>query len=444
MSRGPERLAVVYDMGAASPREIVRGLSPLGEIVFLVPRSAHTAQVWPILKQLAPVVALTGRLDLDLPRVRDTAPTAILTFSEGMLQTTATLAARLGLLFHDEDTTLVLTDKVHQRQRLRETGVDDLRTADLRAADQWDAAVAHVGLPAVVKPVQGGASRDTHLVTDPHTGRTIVRDLFARAPESHIQVEEFLAGTPRGRFGDYVSVESIANGNEVTHIAVTGKFPLLAPFRESGRLWPNQLTAAEERAVADLAARTLRALGVRCGLTHTEIKLTPHGPRVIEVNGRLGGFVHELAQVAGAPNLITLAGRSALKHPVDYASPALDGVYFLHHNLAPTRHCTLVGVFGADRARSVPGIDGYRMLMPLGAPLDRGVMTQELDTLWGKAGDHDALWATFDAALEELSFDFRFPDGASRLSAHELIGMADSPSTTGDTEKYDGRTIWSG
>ena len=46
----------------------------------------------------------------------------------------------------------------------------------------------------------------------------------------------------------------------------------------------------------DIASMAIKALGVRVGFLHTEIKLTPDGPRIIEVNGRLGGSVAEMAK----------------------------------------------------------------------------------------------------------------------------------------------------
>ncbi|MBP5942800.1 hypothetical protein F3K43_48850 [Streptomyces sp. LBUM 1476] len=65
---------------------------------------------------------------------------------------------------------------------------------------------------------------------------------------------------------------------EVRVLAVTGKPALLPPFRETGQFWPSHLPAPEVAALGSLAADAVRALGVRSGITHTEIKLTPHGP----------------------------------------------------------------------------------------------------------------------------------------------------------------------
>lgn len=50
--------------------------------------------------------------------------------------------------------------------------------------------------------------------------------------------------------------------------------------------------------VLELAGAALRALGITDGVTHVEIELTSDGPRLIEVNGRMGGYVHALLRAA--------------------------------------------------------------------------------------------------------------------------------------------------
>ena len=50
-------------------------------------------------------------------------------------------------------------------------------------------------------------------------------------------------------------------------------------------------------------ATGIEALGVSTGCLHTEVKFTPDGPEIIEVNGRVGGGVPEmLERAAGSPS----------------------------------------------------------------------------------------------------------------------------------------------
>ena len=63
----------------------------------------------------------------------------------------------------------------------------------------------------------------------------------------------------------------------------------------------------------ELAERAARALGVDVGCLHTEIKLTIDGPRVIEVNGRLGGGIPEMLELASGVSLFNVAARVAVE-----------------------------------------------------------------------------------------------------------------------------------
>jgi hypothetical protein len=418
-------IVVTYDTGAVSPQEIAHGLDGLGPLVFLVPDTAHVRRVREVLDHLGTVLPLTHQADADTAVIRALQPAAMLTFSESLLRTTAMLAHTAGLPFHDMQTAQVLTDKRLQRQRLRDAGVDDVRYHPLTSAHDWPAAAAHVGLPAVIKPVHGAASRHTHLVTDLATGARLLGEIFdsrhTGAPAPLMTAEEYLGGVPDLPFGDYVSVESLCEEDTVHHVAVTGKFPLSPPFREVGRFWPALLRPDEREAVLRLTTRALHALGVIVGLTHTELKLTAAGPRIIEVNGRLGGHVNGLARTATRTDLVRMAGLRALGRPQRTAVTMPEQVHFQLHGLAPTVPCRLAGVHGAARVRQMPGITGYRGFVPVGELLPGGVPTLEMDVLWGAASDHQAMRDVLDQALPQLTYEFALPDGPRRVNAAELL-----------------------
>ena len=129
----------------------------------------------------------------------------------------------------------------------------------------------------------------------------------ATAPD--MVLEEYIADTAPclgEGFANYLSVESVVSAGVVEHFAVTGRFPLAPPFRETGFFIPADLTPTQRAAALDVASAAVRAVGVETGCLHTEIKFTPDGPRVIEVNGRLGGgvpLILEMATGASAPRL---------------------------------------------------------------------------------------------------------------------------------------------
>jgi biotin carboxylase len=405
-------LAVVYERGAVTTADLAV-LTDLADLAFVVPESDYTVRLQPVLAELGDVVTLSGDLAADVSELDRVGPAGIVTFSDPMLRQTADLAAGLGLDYHAPDTTLLLTDKFRQRDRLAAAGVDAVRCRRVTSADQWWPALEQVGLPAVVKPAWGAGSRDAFPVPDEAAARRLAGHLFAGGRRADMVVEEYLAGRDLSPAGDYVSVESVCAGTAITHLAVTGKFPLDPPFREVGQYWPAIISPPDEAAVLALTTDALRALGAATGFLHTEIKLGPAGPRIIEVNGRIAGDLHQYAAQACSVDLVRAACQLALGTPVQVEPLRHPGVFFQYTSLGPTRPCRLVSVEGGRAVRAVDGIAGYRSVIRPGQRLDGGVMTDPLDFLWGHAASHDEMFEVLDRALAALCFEFAYDDGTS-------------------------------
>ncbi|WP_338700467.1 ATP-grasp domain-containing protein [Streptomyces sp. Q6] len=405
-------LVVVYADGAAHPGDIAVGLASWADCVFVAEPDAHTRAMEPLLAQFGPVV-LTDSVPQAAERLRAHAPDGIVTYSERALHLAAALAEQLALPFHDRRTIGLLTDKWQQRAALSAAGVDVVRCRRVERLADWDEAVAETGLPAVLKPAHGGGSRNTFYVTDADEGRELARTLLGDERPGLVTggtlvLEEYLRGRDCGPFGDYVSVEAVVQGGTVTDLAVTGKFPMVPPFRETGRFWPSPFTADEDDVCRDLARRAVEALGVRDGLTHTEIKLTPAGPRLIEVNGRLGGGINELSVRAQKFDLIELGGRVALGERPELPAPYTGRAYFQLFHPAPRTPGTLLGIDGADAVKRLPGVTLYRPYARPGTPLPGGVQTLELDIVMGEADDVAELAAIAKDVDATLRYRFAF------------------------------------
>uniref|UniRef100_A0AAU3HS16 ATP-grasp domain-containing protein n=1 Tax=Streptomyces sp. NBC_01393 TaxID=2903851 RepID=A0AAU3HS16_9ACTN len=413
-------IVVVYDQGAASPREIIGRLGTSEPVVVVLADSGHARQVRPLLEEnCAGLVSLADGDDAVVARLRAVGAKGILTFSERMLTDTALLAERLDLPYNSPETVKGLTDKSLQRRRLHEAGVDAVRSVVVTAAGQWPDALAQVGLPAVVKPVRGEGSRNTVRVTDPDRGAAVIEE-FLRA-EPALVVEEFLEGADWAPFGDYVSVESAVTSDGTRHFAVTGKLPLAPPFRESGQFWPAPLPPEQEAEVVALADGALRALGVTHGLVHTEIKLTPAGPRLIEVNGRLGGNQADLATRAAGLDLVALAGELALGRSVPLTPVRPERVHFQCYTPGPTSGGLLERVDGAAEVRALPGITAYRPAVRPGTLLAGGTGTALLDMTCGSADNHQGMIALVEQARGRLAYEFTVDGRRVLRTAQDLL-----------------------
>lgn len=415
-------IAVVFDQGSVGAGELLIALESLADPVFVVSRNEYCRSLKSLLAAAGTVVELTGDSGRDVGTLRQTRPAGIVTFSEQSLAPAAELAANLHLPFHSEETVEALTNKYIQRRRLQESGVEETRYGLVRTSREWEEVSAELGFPLVLKPAKARGSRNTYLIHDEAEGQDIAGRLLERRPptEEHFIVEEYLVGTSVGALGDYVSVESICDGGFVRHVGITGKLPLAPPFRETGQFVPCTLPPALQGAVSDLASRALRALGVRHGITHTEIKLTAAGPRIIEVNGRIGGYIAELYRRATNVDLVTIAIQLALGDTVDIlpTRPALT--YFQYTTQPPLGATSLVRVDGSRSLLKHPGMSAYRQMSKPVSSLPNDMRTFDLDLICGQAGDAQGMLETLDECLPRLTFTFTMADREIHMSGAQL------------------------
>ena len=198
---------------------------------------------------------------------------------------------------------------------------------------------------------------------------------------------------------------------------MTGRFPLASPFRETGFFIPADLTPPQRAAVLDVASAAVRAVGVETGCLHTEIKFTPDGPRVIEVNGRLGGGVPLILEMATGASAPRLAMEVALGRPADCA-PLIPhhGIGFRLLFQAPLEARRVLAVEGLERVSPLPGARSVTLHRPPGTDIDWRTGTNDyVYSVLGVADDYDQLRDVARAA--ETTVLLRFELASSPLGA---------------------------
>jgi hypothetical protein len=368
--------------------------------------------------ELKALVAMLGpAADLEHHRDPHTLPAAreavgIVAFNETAIVVAADLAATLGLPYHSRETARRLTDKTAQRAALRESAVDTLRFARVDSVDAVRAALHEVGLPAVIKPASGYGSRHTYLAQNLDDAAALLTRLLSGSDPPAYVIEECLIGDPHAagvQWGDYVSVETLFHRGVPHDIAVTGRLPLAAPFRETGFFLPSTLTAAARTEVVDLAQRAAAALGIHDGMVHTEIKLTPDGPLLIEVNGRLGGFVSWLLKRSANVNAVRLCLAAALPDRPDIPETRYRNVAFQLLALPAHGATSLSAVNGVREVTALSGIESATIWGRPGQPVDWSAGYDGcLGLISGAVDDHGQLaeLVTLVSDRLDLSFDF--------------------------------------
>ncbi|OPF73157.1 hypothetical protein VT50_0228835 [Streptomyces antioxidans] len=356
-------------------------------------------------------------LDFDeaVLRLRDLRPAGIMTFTDYQLGFTARLAAALGLPFHTLETVEALTRKYVQRRLLNSCGASHVATRLIQDESSLRSAFAELGCPGVLKPDMGTGSRSTYRIVDAgdveeFSARNFAGDAKSESPEQFVLETEIPCAVPDGPWGDYVSVESLILGDRIEHLGICGKFPLSKPYRETGSCFPAALSPTDVAAITDLVTRAIRALGVRHGICHTEVKFSATGLQIIEVNGRLGGRVNELVRQTGGPSVIEIAARLALSDSSAFTMArewAPQGVSFLYAKVPPFEATRLLDIRGVDDLHDMTGISRAIAQQEPGAAIDwRRGRLEHAYICFGAAGSHEGVLRLVSEIEETVSVTY--------------------------------------
>lgn len=409
----PPRCVVVHDRGSATPVGILSAAGRWCDVVFLFARHDRAPRIDERIPDGVPRVDIGGLTDDEVfARVADLAPAGVVTFSDRRLALTARLAAHRGLPYHSSRTVELLTDKFAQRTALDLAGVPSARARAVRTVAEAVAAAGEIGLPAVLKPRYGAGSVDTCRVSTADECAAVMAKFLAdpRAPHDGFVLEELLVGDPAvagPQWGDYVSVEALVTEDRVSTVCVTGKFPLAEPFRETGMVLSAPIGAETRARAAEVAADAVRALGIRHGVTHTELKLTATGPRVIEVNGRLGGYVGDILRRATGFDLLRTALADAVGERVVVPELHWRRLEYQYLLVPPVGARRLVSWNSGLRARDTPSVRSVQLRGEPGAEVDWREGTEgHLGVVSGSAADHDGVLAAVADVRRRLDMTF--------------------------------------
>ncbi len=150
-------------------------------------------------------------------------------------------------------------------------------------ARQW---LARLGVDAIFKPAMSHGGRGITRVAAGSSDE-VIEWAFQRAMQETradgVMVEEFIDGPE-------FSIESLTHRGVSRIVAVTDKLTSDAPYYvELGHSQPSRWPAYQVEALCRTAEQALAALGIDQAAGHTEIRMSPNGPVIMEVATRLGG-----------------------------------------------------------------------------------------------------------------------------------------------------------
>jgi carnosine synthase len=414
---------VVVSAGYPGKRRIYERMAQLGARLVIVDERGHWSErlvdEGVAARWLAATVTgdadVDARAVLDVLRGADEQPDGILTFWEDSVTVAARVAVALGLPGNPIEAVDAARSKLRTRELSARLGLPTPRAVRVRSLDELYAAAADIGFPAVVKPEFGALAvgcvridsfgmlpavyRLVREVVDPEA------DVIFRAGND-LLLEEYLDGVE-------FDIDLVLEDGTCVFSSVSQNWPTAEPsFQETGLHCPPDHRRRAVRALVAFAAEAAREFGFRTGVLHIEAKSTSAGPRIIEINARMGGGpVHLIVEAVWGVDLIEAQVRSSLGLP---------------QSLRPSRRprCTVV-----DSLVYAP-TSGRLATLPLaagggsrnGAVLDVDVHAEVGEDVVGP----DAIFATSLAELVVRGRDLR----EARAISAELL--AEPPQVTAD------------
>ncbi|MFJ8883230.1 ATP-grasp domain-containing protein [Streptomyces sp. NPDC102402] len=321
--------------------------------------------------------------------------TRVVTTGEAGVEIAGRINDLLGLEGVPYEVARLLRDKLAMREHLARVGAATVPAAEVTGRESLEAFGSAHGYPFVVKPVDGIASLGVQLVKGPEQVAAAWERIGELRGSDHLFARYF----PLDRFiaegyidGPEFSVEAFTFEGRHLVVAVTEKLTH-GNFVEAGHVIPARIDRATERLLELAVAEFLDAVGLTHGPSHTELRLSPDGPRVIESHNRPGGDrLRDLVEAA--------YGFDMEAYTVAYPSPGLPapGERPPLLRAAATRFLAaepgrVVRVSGLEEARGLDGVQDVEVSVSAG---DR---VTALASSWDRIGQVIAVGADADAAL---------------------------------------------
>lgn len=342
----------------------------------------------------------------------------VVTICDYYIDTVAQVAQALGLPQAFSANVVEERRKDRVREAIERAGLPNPKFAVTASWDECRREARRIGYPLIVKPTDLASSAFVRLVRDEEelcaafdALEQFPRNFRDQARVPLLLLEEYL-------HGEEVSVEACTYRGTTTVIGITDKsltgFPY---FVEDGHMFPARLDPTQARAVEDLVRGALAAVGHDHGLSHTEVKLTAQGPRIVEINPRPGGnYIAELIQRVTGIDLLDAQIELALGREPDLQRRDTGVASAAIKFLVPPRAGKVAALDGSAGLDADPNIERWSLAAVAGtdvsAPIDNACYLGHVI-----ASDRDGLQARAYAERALSRLALTYADSASSSAA---------------------------
>lgn len=296
---------------------------------------------------------------IDIPAILEAARRhkidGIMTLATDMpMQAVAVVAKELNLVGISSDTAIKATNKAAMREALKEAGVPVPLFYRVSSKQEYLDAVESVrksGYKCIIKPADNSGSRGIDLLEN-FNAETVERAFEYSKQSSRsgdLMVEEYMEGPE-------VSVETLSVNGECHVIQITDKLTTGAPyFVEMGHSQPSRHSEEMKKKIEEVAIAANRAVGIENGPSHTEIKVTKDGPKVVELGARLGGdnITTYLVPLSTGVNMVECCIKIALGEKPDLSKKYEKASAIRYFDV---EYGKIKNISGIEEAKAIQGV----------------------------------------------------------------------------------------
>ncbi|MBU1487815.1 ATP-grasp domain-containing protein [bacterium] len=289
----------------------------------------------------------------------------VITVGTDASMTVAAVANALELPGIKFESAEAATNKFKMRKRFAKFGVPSpnfYQAWDLLEAYE---AASKIGYPLVIKPVDNMGARGITGIKKEDDLRQAFHRAKSASPSGEIVIEEFMPGPE-------LSIDVLIYNRKVIFFAIADRIIEPPPyFVELGHTLPSNLPKKKQEEALEVMNKGIKALGINTGAAKGDIKITPDGPKVVELAARLsGGFMsgYTLPLSTGV-NIIKAAIELALGEKPSLDEKRLNRVSVERAIIpAPGK---VVSIKGVEEAKEIKGIEEIIINTAVGETLDQ-------------------------------------------------------------------------
>ncbi|OIQ12666.1 ATP-grasp domain-containing protein [Neomoorella thermoacetica] len=203
--------------------------------------------------------------------------------SDRSTRTVAAVAAALNLPGIPVEVAQNATNKLVIREALAACQVPSPRFVTCRSQAEAVKGLKTLGLPVVIKPPDNNSSFGVSVVRQESELEKALdwAAQFSNSPT--LLMEEFIPG-------DEVGVQAFVLGGEVKIAAISSRQVTPPPFCSSIMTTvPALISSDTGELIHRVVTGAIQAMGINAGPVYVQLRLSPEGPRVLELSPRLGG-----------------------------------------------------------------------------------------------------------------------------------------------------------